>query len=49
MGIAFGGTVVEVTIYMLCVIASLLSSPAWLAGFGLMLTGLACQVMPPVT
>jgi len=27
------------------VIASLLSSPAWLAGFGLMLTGLACQVL----
>jgi Family of unknown function (DUF5985) len=28
MGIAFGGTVVEVTIYMLCVITSLLC--AWL-------------------
>jgi hypothetical protein len=27
------------------VIASLLSNPAWLAGFGLMLTGLACQVL----
>ena len=27
------------------VIASLLSSPAWLAGFALMLTGLACQVI----
>jgi len=27
------------------VIANLLSSPAWLAGFGLMLTGLACQVI----
>ena len=27
------------------VIVSLLSNPAWLAGFGLMLTGLACQVL----
>jgi hypothetical protein len=27
------------------VIVSLLSNPAWLAGFGLMLTGLACQVV----
>jgi drug/metabolite transporter (DMT)-like permease len=27
------------------VIVSLLSSPAWLAGFALMLTGLACQVL----